>query len=221
MRRLDPAGMLDRAPVLLGPGGDLAGIGGNTVSVGTIETVEFLDQVEVGQVLAVENDVVGPTHLRNAIDRETDALIDGHEEVHQDEGNPAGVDHRRRENHQQPRTDQEAEESDLVTALLAEELTGEFLLLLRPLLAGLAVFLFEFRLQRVDTRQQLVNMLVHRQHSVSSTQSMPHIRPNSAAERPRCPQGGDFIQRVAGGLEQGLVVFADSRRRTTDLEGMI
>ena len=50
--------VFDRAEVLLGSGGNLARIGQQAAGVRAIQTVEFFEDVEVGQMLMVEHDIV-------------------------------------------------------------------------------------------------------------------------------------------------------------------
>jgi hypothetical protein len=65
--------MLDRAPVLLGARGDLAAVRGNAVAVRAVGSVQPLDQVQLGQLGAVEHQVVAPKHARDAVQREKKA----------------------------------------------------------------------------------------------------------------------------------------------------
>jgi hypothetical protein len=153
--------VLDRAPILFGARRDFAQVGGDAVAVRAVEAVELLDQVEVGQVLAVEDDVVGALHPGDAVDREADPLVQGDEQVHQQEGNPAGVDHRCGERHQQPRTDQEAQQADLVAPLLAQEFVGQFGAPAQEVLAVLAVVFLDLFLQGLDAFEQFVELLSH------------------------------------------------------------
>jgi hypothetical protein len=73
--------VLDRAPVLFGARRHLAKIGRHAIAVGTIETIEFFDGVQVRQIGAVEDQIVAPLHLRNAVDREADGLVRRNEQI--------------------------------------------------------------------------------------------------------------------------------------------
>ena len=72
--------MLDGAEVLLGAAQDLVHVGHQSAAVSAVGAVEFLDEVEVLQVLAVEHDVVAAPHLGDAVDRETAPLVETHEQ---------------------------------------------------------------------------------------------------------------------------------------------
>ena len=80
-------------------------------------------------------------------------LINTDKQIHQHEGNPAGVNHGGGQDHQQTRADQETEQTDLVTPLLTGKLFGQLALAQRPLFTGLAIFLFQFVLQGLDAGQ--------------------------------------------------------------------
>src|SRR5271155_1550591 len=75
--------VLDRTPVLLGTGCDLPNVREYPVRVGAIRAIQLLNRVEVGEVLAVECQVVDPAHTWNPIHRETYGLVHGNEQVEQ------------------------------------------------------------------------------------------------------------------------------------------
>jgi hypothetical protein len=50
--------------------------------------LNLFDAVQVGQVVVGENQMVGSTHLRKPVDRETHGLIDADEQVHQQQRPP-------------------------------------------------------------------------------------------------------------------------------------
>lgn len=68
--------MLDGTPIPLCATGNFTGVGKNTVGVITVNTIEFLEPVEVPEFAAVEPNVAGPTNQRNFVGRKTDSLID-------------------------------------------------------------------------------------------------------------------------------------------------
>ena len=67
--------MLDWAPILFGPAGNLADIGGDTVRVVAIKTIQRLDPVEIGELASIQPDIVHPTDARDAIRPEADRLV--------------------------------------------------------------------------------------------------------------------------------------------------
>ena len=75
------ARVLDRAKILLGSREDLAYIGNQPGSIGTVGTVEFLDPVEVAEMLPVKHDVVGTLNFHNFVNRETGRLVEAHTQV--------------------------------------------------------------------------------------------------------------------------------------------
>src|SRR5450830_1255632 len=92
--------MLDRAPVLLGARRNLAREGDDAVGVGAIGAVELLQRIEIGEMVAVEHEIVGAFDLGDAIDRKAYRLKNTDEEIEQQKRNDAGVDHRRGQHHQ-------------------------------------------------------------------------------------------------------------------------
>src|SRR5476649_199439 len=75
--------MLDRTEELLSAARHFAHIGDDAVAVAAIDAVQLLDQVQIAQAMPVDDDIVGPAHLGDAIDREADALIERREQVDQ------------------------------------------------------------------------------------------------------------------------------------------
>src|SRR5450759_5746402 len=64
----DPAGVFDGATVLLAARRDLPEVRGKAVGVSALAAVQLLERVEVGEVLAVEDHVVGAPRLRDPVD---------------------------------------------------------------------------------------------------------------------------------------------------------
>ena len=111
MRTDDLARVLDRAPVLLGAGGDLARVGDQAGGVAAIGAVEFLERVEIRQLGAVEDDVIAAPDLADAVERETDGVVDGQAEVENRQRHDEAVDERRREQVLRPAGEQPADEA--------------------------------------------------------------------------------------------------------------
>ena len=88
-------GVFDRAPVLFAAGSNFRDIEKKAVHVAAVDTVDLLDQVEVAQVLAVDDDVVAAFDLVDLVDGETGPLIEGDEKIQQQARDDKGVDHRR------------------------------------------------------------------------------------------------------------------------------
>jgi hypothetical protein len=84
--------MLDRAKILFGAGDDCAAIGDQPGAVGAIRAVEFFDDVQVSEMLAVENDVIGALHLANPVDRKTAGLVKTDAQVDQQQRKRHAVD---------------------------------------------------------------------------------------------------------------------------------
>src|ERR1039457_6190982 len=75
VRPQHPAGMLDRAPVNLGARRHLARKRDRAIGVGAIGAIDLLDDVEIGEMVAVEHQVIAAAHLWNPVDRKADRLI--------------------------------------------------------------------------------------------------------------------------------------------------
>jgi hypothetical protein len=89
VRRRNLAGMLDRAPVLLRATRDFEDIGHQSIRVGAIPTIEPLNAIEITQSAPVKKQVVWTTDFWYPVDRETDTLIDGDEEIEEQKRNKA------------------------------------------------------------------------------------------------------------------------------------
>jgi len=63
------ARVFDGAEILLGPCDDFGRVADQSVGVGAVGAVKTLEHVEVGQVLAINGDVVGAPYLGNFVDR--------------------------------------------------------------------------------------------------------------------------------------------------------
>lgn len=71
----DAAGVFDGAPMGLGPGGDLADPADQAIGIAAIDAIQFLKGVEIGQVLAVYDDIVAAMHLGDAVDGKAGGLV--------------------------------------------------------------------------------------------------------------------------------------------------
>ena len=94
VRPQHPPGMLDRTPILLSAGTDFPDVGNKSVGVGTVEAVEFLNDVQVGELLAVVHQIVGALHLGNSIHGEAGRLVEGYEQIQEEKGYETGIDDR-------------------------------------------------------------------------------------------------------------------------------
>ena len=79
MGGLDSPDMLNRTPVLLGTGGNFPSIGGETISVSAVEAVELFNNVQIGEILAIKEQILGALHLGNTVDWKTGTLVYGEE----------------------------------------------------------------------------------------------------------------------------------------------
>src|SRR5579872_4110082 len=70
-----PSGMLDGAPILLGPGGDLTHIGEESIRVRAVQAVDPFDSIQIGELVSIEDQIVASAYPADAIDRETYDLI--------------------------------------------------------------------------------------------------------------------------------------------------
>jgi hypothetical protein len=192
MGGLDPAGMLDRAPVLLGARRDLSGEGGDPVSVGTVETVEFLDDVQIGEVLAVEDEVIRPSGFGDAVDGKADDLIDGEEEIQEEERDEPRIDERSGNYVEGPRLDDVTEQSGLEPSLLAGHLLGKpypfFFYDKLELLPFQPELFLQLLLKLPDPANKLVDLLGHE----VSDQNM-NYRPDDLNRAPHPTQGKSIM----------------------------
>jgi hypothetical protein len=69
--------------MLFGSTRDFSDVREQSVRVGTVDTANLLDGVEVGQTASIEDEVVSASNLRNSIDGEANCLIDGDGKVQQ------------------------------------------------------------------------------------------------------------------------------------------
>jgi len=66
---------------------NLANVSASAIRVGTIETIETFQQIEVCQVAAIKDNVVCAGRFRDSIDRNAYRLVGGYEQVKQHEWN--------------------------------------------------------------------------------------------------------------------------------------
>src|SRR6478609_4799807 len=74
MRRHDGLSVLDRTPVLLGPCGDFARVREETAGVTAERAVDFLDGVQIGELVPVQYEIASSWHDGDSIDRKADPL---------------------------------------------------------------------------------------------------------------------------------------------------
>lgn len=72
----DPSGMLDRAPILLGPPGDLLDKRDHAIKIAAISAVYFLYNVQVIDATTVHYNVISAADLGNPVNREADELVE-------------------------------------------------------------------------------------------------------------------------------------------------
>src|SRR5271154_3735612 len=91
---LDPARVFDRAPVLLRPACNFDHVCQHPVGVRAIHAIQPLEEVQISQFVAVNCDEVLTASFRNAIDRETNGLVNGNKKIGQHERNETSVNER-------------------------------------------------------------------------------------------------------------------------------
>ena len=58
MGTLHTVEVFDRAPVLLGPRNDLHHVRQNPIAIGTVLTVNLLDEIEIGQMTTIKGQII-------------------------------------------------------------------------------------------------------------------------------------------------------------------
>jgi len=76
MRVGDLECVLDRAPILLCPAADFPDVSDDAVGVTAIRAVQRLDPVQIGEMPAVEYDVLGATDAGYPVDAEAYLLVE-------------------------------------------------------------------------------------------------------------------------------------------------
>src|SRR5450830_1765039 len=157
--------MLDRAPVLLGARRDLAREGDDAVGVGAIGAVELLQRIEIGEMVAVEHEIVGALDLGDAVDRKAYRLKNTDEEIEQQKRNDAGVDHRRGQHHQRVGPEQVGQQLLAQLPVAAQQLFFEcdtaMLEADAQLCAALGELGVELAFEPADFFDQLANLRRH------------------------------------------------------------
>lgn len=69
MRAENSAGVLDGAPILLGSCGDFARVGKHAVCIAAENAIELLDNISVGQAVAVHCNEVRAVDLGDSVER--------------------------------------------------------------------------------------------------------------------------------------------------------
>ena len=83
--------MFYRAPVLLGTGNHFPDVFYQSVTVSAVHTVSFFNQVQVGQVVSVDVQVIATAYPWNSIDAETNMLVDGDTQIQESQRNDHSV----------------------------------------------------------------------------------------------------------------------------------
>src|ERR1035441_204299 len=76
-------GMLDGTKMLLGPRRNFGNQAQQSVGIGTINTSDLLDGIQIGQHPPIEDQVVFPGNLGNSVDGKADKLVEGNRCVKQ------------------------------------------------------------------------------------------------------------------------------------------
>ena len=96
VRRVDPLRVPDRAPVLLGPRGNLANGGQHAVRVAAIHAIQLFDRIQVGEVLPIDHDVVRTWDPRDPVQRKTEPLVEADPQIDEPDRHDERIDERRR-----------------------------------------------------------------------------------------------------------------------------
>ena len=83
MCALHPPCMLDRAPVLLGTCSNLTSISNNTIAVRAISTIKSFNQIQIGELVAIKDQIVTPSDFNYPVHRKTDELIQRKQQIKQ------------------------------------------------------------------------------------------------------------------------------------------
>jgi len=83
MRPTQPAIVPDGTKMLFGAGRDFRNKREQSIGVGTVNTADPLYSIEIRQTASIENQVVSPPDLRDAVHRKANCLIEQDEQVQQ------------------------------------------------------------------------------------------------------------------------------------------
>jgi hypothetical protein len=75
VRSTDALGMPNRTPILFGPAGDFTHVRENAIRVSAVQAVELLDRIQVGEVLAIDDDIPPPRDPCDAVGTKANRLI--------------------------------------------------------------------------------------------------------------------------------------------------
>src|SRR4029079_16595570 len=81
VRSTDAPRVPNRTPILLGQPRDITYVGKHAVGVPTEHAIELLDRIQVGEMLAINDHVPGPTDTRDAVDAKADGLIEADPDI--------------------------------------------------------------------------------------------------------------------------------------------
>jgi hypothetical protein len=84
----------DRTPEPFRTRGDLPGIGDGPVGITTVDAIELLDRVQLRQMIAVDHEIVSTAQPRNAVNAETQILIQGDRQIENNQRDDHTVDNR-------------------------------------------------------------------------------------------------------------------------------
>lgn len=95
--------MLDGAPILFRSGGNLRHVVQDAVGIRTVLAVDLLDQVEIGKMVAVKDQIVGSPNQGNPVEGKANPLVGRADKVQQGNWEQTRVDDRRSYKNEEPR----------------------------------------------------------------------------------------------------------------------
>ena len=104
MGALHATEVLDRTPVLFRSRGNLRHVSQDSVGVGAVLAVDLLDQVQVLEMVPVKGQILPSPHIRDAVDRKAQPLIETANQVQQGDRDETGVNDRRGDQDQEAGT---------------------------------------------------------------------------------------------------------------------
>lgn len=84
--------MLDRTPELFGPRADLARISDEAVGITAVDAIEFLDRVQIREMMAIDHEMVFAAYPRNSVNAKTEMLKNGDRKIENDQRDDHAVD---------------------------------------------------------------------------------------------------------------------------------
>lgn len=97
MGAVNTLSMFDWAPVLFSTCHYLLNVGQDSVAIAAIDAVEFFNQVEVGKLMPIDDEVVPTAYPRDTIGAEADVLIGSYRQINNQYWKDHSIDDRRSE----------------------------------------------------------------------------------------------------------------------------